>query len=131
MFYLIACLFKSLYSKSIINSSTVWKRVAFAFVIICAFSPISAMIIAIDYGRYTLLIFIMLMTDFFVLVDQERVTFQMDDLYLFNKKENRNVLPFIILVCLAWIGPYYVTATDSLVYVSLWKEYFEQLFIAF
>ena len=131
VFYLIACLFKSLYSKSINNSSTVWKRIAFVFVIICAFSPISAMIIAIDYGRYTLLIFIMLMTDFFVLVDQERVTFQMDDLYLFNKKENRNVLPFIILVCLAWIGPYYVTATDSLVYVSLWKEYFEQLFIAF
>lgn len=130
VFYLIACLFKSLYFKSIRNTSTV-RKISFALVITCAFSPISAMIIAIDYGRYMLLVFIMLMSSFFVMVDHEKVTFKMEDIYMFNKHKNINVLPFIILVFCAWLAPFYPTATYSLGYVSLWKEFFKSLFVAF
>ena len=127
---MIACLFKSLYFKSNRNASNAWKR-AFALVVICAFSPISAMIIAGDYGRYMVLIFIMLMSSFFVMVEHEKATFHLDDIYLFKKNENSNVWPFIILVVCSWIGPYSDTATKTLRYVSLWKEYFEELFIGF
>lgn len=130
VFYVIACLFKSLYFKSNRNASNAWKR-AFALVVICAFSPISAMIIAGDYGRYMVLIFIMLMSSFFVMVEHEKATFHLDDIYLFKKNENSNVWPFIILVVCSWIGPYSDTATKTLRYVSLWKEYFEELFIGF
>ena len=74
-----------------------------------------------------MLIFIMLMSSFFVMVEHEKATFHLDDIYLFKKNETSNVWPFIILVVCSWIGPYSDTATKTLRYVSLWKEYFEEL----
>lgn len=125
VFYLVGCLYKAIYVKSIIHRSRKVK-ISFACLILASFSSISAMMIAIDYGRYMLLVFVILMANFFALVEQEKVSLELKDLYLFSKPQGENILPFVVLVILSWICPFYDTILSSMLEVYPWVNYFNQ-----
>lgn len=126
IFYLIACLYKAVYVQSICHKSKKIK-VAFALLIIASFSSVSAMMIAIDYGRYMLLVFVILMANYFAVIEQEKVPIKLADIYLFNRPQGENIMPFIVLVFLAWICPFYDTIISSTTYIYSWVDYFKHL----
>lgn len=125
--YLIGCFYMAAYRK-IVRQTTKNLKMAFGLLAIVAFSPISAMLIAVDFGRYSLIIFVILMVNFFSVINQEKTIFTIEDIYLFNEPQKEgNIFPFVIVIFLAKLSPFFPVATDSVPYISSWIEYFENL----
>jgi len=124
IFYLVACLYRTLYERTICQSNKI-KKIIFALIILMSFSPISAMVITVDYSRYVMIIFMILMTNFLVMVKCEKATIKMEGIYLFSKPDD-NYLPFIIVMCFSIIGPFAANAPLSIPYMDSWMAFFKK-----
>jgi len=82
--------------------------------------------VAINFVALMGLVFVILMANFFALVEQEKVSLELKDLYLFSKPQGENILPFVVLVILSWICPFYDTILSSMLEVYPWVNYFNQ-----
>lgn len=127
MLYVIGRFFMAAYRKGLSQKKKSIKW-AFAIIIVTAFSPISAMMIAIDFGRYSMIIFWILMADFFTIVYQERISIQAEDLYTADERKKGNALYlFVIVAMLSIFRPFKAVPNDSVPFITEWIEYFETL----
>lgn len=124
MFALMGMFLKNIYEKKIIKQD-VHTRLVFCLLILCSFSPISAMIIATDHPRYFNLIFIFLITNILVIMKEEEIEIEMKDMYLFMAKDKKCFLPVAIVFFYFLIEAFNATNHDSLLGLVRWFQYFE------
>lgn len=124
IFYLLGIFVKNLYLKYIVKYE-MRVRVVFALLILCSFSPVSAMTIAIDHPRYISLIFIILVGHVLFFMAEGNVQISMDEMHMFQKeKKSINLLPMGIVFFYFIIRTMGATSASSLPQIEKWFHYF-------
>lgn len=124
MFYLLGIFIKNIYFKYIAKYE-LKVQTAFTMLILCSFTPISAMMIAIDHPRYINLIFIILLGHILFLMAEGNVQISMNEMHMFQDKTAiQKVLPITIVFFYFLIETFAATNSNSLPQIDKWFRYF-------
>lgn len=124
IFYLLGIFIKNIYLKYIEKYE---KKVQIIFILmmVCSFSPVSAMLIAIDHPRYVCLIFIIMMSNILFLMKEGNVQISMNEMCMFQKEKNgTNLLPMGIVFFYFFIEKFVATCDTCLPQINKWVQYF-------
>ena len=124
VFYLFGIFIKNIYLKYIMKCE-IKVQIIFAMLILCSFTPISAMMIAIDHPRYINLIFIILLTNILFLMAEGNIQICMNEMHMFGEKiANQKMLPMGIVFFYFFIETFAATNSTSLPQIEKWFRYF-------
>lgn len=120
---LIAAMLRSLYRKCEMENHK-WEKICFFVLILCAFSPLSAMSIAIDHPRYVLIISTILFADVLFVAKSYRIELLLKEMTLGKISQNIfHIWPMGIVLFYAAVAAFFSTPESSSGKMFGWIKY--------